>query len=218
MPGDLALLAPHLVFEQLPLRRVFETPNKPIKNVFFLTAGIASVVASTVENKPIEVGIIGREGMSGMAVVMGNHRAPYETYIQVAGEGWRIATENLRDAIDKSTTMRATLLKFVQAFMVQTAHTAIANGRATLEQRLARWALMAHDRLDGNDLPLTHEFLSLMLSVRRAGVTETLQTLESEGVIRSARGMITVIDRPALKRLAGGYYGLPEAELKRLLS
>ena len=102
--------------------------------------------------------------------------------------------------------------------MIQTAHTAIANARGKLEQRLARWLLMAHDRLDGDELPLTHEFLALMLGVRRAGVTESVANLESEGMIRARRGRITVKNRPSLEKRAAGFYGIPEAEHRRLIT
>jgi CRP-like cAMP-binding protein len=124
----------------------------------------------------------------------------------------------LREALNASPTLRIFLLKFVQTFMVQTAHTAIANGRATVEQRLARWLLMARDRLDGDELPLTHEFLALMLAVRRPGVTEALQKLEGRRLLRAERGRITICDRKGLEKIAGALYGAPEAELRRLLN
>jgi CRP-like cAMP-binding protein len=126
--------------------------------------------------------------------------------------------QNFRAAMDNSDTLQPALLKFVQAFMVQTAYTATANGRATLTERLARWLVMAHDRVEGDDLPLTHDFLSLMLGVRRAGVTTTLHDLASKGLIGSKRGMITVVDREGLEEVAGGYYGVPEAEWQRLMN
>jgi CRP-like cAMP-binding protein len=101
--------------------------------------------------------------------------------------------------------------------MLQTAHTAIANARATIEARLARWILMAHDRLDAVSLPLTHEFLALILGVRRAGVTEALHALEAQKLIRSARGQVVVLNRKGIERKAGDAYGGPEAELRRLI-
>ena len=101
--------------------------------------------------------------------------------------------------------------------MVQTAQTAISNARAKLNERLARWILMADDRIDGSRLPLTHEFLSLMLGVRRAGVTEALHALESEGLIRASRGEIIVRSRKGIERRAGDSYGIPEAEFRRLI-
>jgi CRP-like cAMP-binding protein len=109
------------------------------------------------------------------------------------------------------------LLAFTQSFVVQTAQTALANARGNVESRLARWLLMAHDRLDGNELDLTHEFLALMLGVRRAGVTTALQKLESDGLVVAKRGLIVVEDRAGLVRLADRLYGVAEAEYRRLI-
>jgi CRP-like cAMP-binding protein len=214
---DLGLLAPHLRGVTLPLRQDLEKPNKRIDDVYFIDEGIASVVAVQ-KHERVEVGLIGCEGMSGTSVVLGDRRSPHSTYIQVAGSGQRVAVENLRRAMSASASLNGTLLRYVQAFMVQTAHTAIANARARLDQRLARWLLMAHDRVRGDTLPLTHEFLSLMLGVRRAGVTEALQLLASRGFIKSGRGEINVLNRRALERTAGELYGVPEAEMRRLMA
>jgi CRP-like cAMP-binding protein len=216
--GDLSLLTPHLESLPVEVRHSIEEIGKPIKNIYFMDEGIASVVATGAGGKEIEVGLIGREGMSGIAVVLGTDRAPHKVYIQARGRAQRIEAGALREALEKSATMRPFMLKFVQTFMVQTAHTAFANGRATLEQRLARWMLMARDRLDGDALPLTHEFLSLMLAVRRPGVTEAVKKLERRGLLRASRGQILLLDRKGLEKTAGGFYGAPEAELKRLLN
>jgi CRP-like cAMP-binding protein len=137
--------------------------------------------------------------------------------LQVAGEGQHIPAAMLRKALEKSKTLHGLLLKYVQTFMVQTSHTAIANARATVDERLARWILMAHDRIPGHMLPLTHEFLGLMLGVRRAGVTEALQNLSSHRLIKNRRGEIEVLNRKGLERIAGDLYGTPEAEYRRLI-
>jgi len=136
---------------------------------------------------------------------------------EVGSRRYRLPVATLRELIAKSSTLRDLLLRFVQAFMVQTAHTAIANARGTLTERLARWLLMAHDRVPGNEIALTHEFLSLMMAVRRPGVTEALQSLEGAGLIQCARSRITVLDRKGIEKVAGAYYGVPEAEYRRLM-
>ena len=195
---DLHLLQAHLAPVTLALGQVLETPDKRVDAVYFPEAGFASVVAVQKGDTKVEVGLIGREGMTGLTIVLGNHRAPHETYMQAAGRGQCIKTPALRKA------MQGLLLKYVQVFMVQTAHTAVANARAKIEARLARWILMAHDRLDGTSLPLTHEFLSLMLGVRRAGVTEALHALEALKLIRSGRGQIVVLNRKGIERSFGG--------------
>jgi CRP-like cAMP-binding protein len=215
-PGELELVAPHLESLAVARRHSIEESHRPIQHVYFMEHGIVSVVA-TGHDTEIEVGLIGREGMTGIVVLMGNHRSPHKVYVQVAGAANRIGVKQFREAVNASATLRFRLLKFAQSFMVQTAHTAIANGRANLEQRLARWMLMAHDRVDGDGFALTHEFIALMLGVRRAGVTVALNALEKRGLLRADRGVVTLVNRKGLEKVAGRYYGVPEAELQRLM-
>jgi CRP-like cAMP-binding protein len=137
--------------------------------------------------------------------------------MQVAGSGERIPKDVFRKQLSGSETLRSVLLAFVQTFMVQTAHTAIANAHAKLPERLARWLLMAQDRVESDSLALTHEFLSLMLGVRRAGVTEAIQDLRKKNLIQSGRAHLTVLDRKGLERVAGDFYGVPEREYGRSL-
>jgi CRP-like cAMP-binding protein len=214
-PADLALLEPHLSAVDLPLRKVLERRGKAIDYVYFPEHGFASVVANGDGHRSIEVGLIGREGMTGLTVVMGLDRSPHETFIQCAGNGRRISSSQLRKAIKESATLHQAFLTYAHAFMVQTGYTAMANGRSKIEERLARWLLMAHDRVDGDKLSLTHEFLSLMLGVRRPGVTVALNLLEQTGLIARNRGTITILDRDGLRESSNGAYGAQEAELKR---
>ncbi len=214
---DLALLRPHLKPIEMAVFKEMERPNQRIDTVYFIEAGIASVVAVQPDDTKIEVGLIGPEGMSGIAVVLGGEQSPHSTYIQVAGEGLRMPASELRKAMDASGSLRSLLLKFVQVFMVQTAHTAIANARSHIDQRLARWILMAHDRTRDKTIPLTQEFLSLMLGVRRAGVTEALQNLKRQKLIDTGRSLIVVLDRKGIERVARGAYGVPENEYRRLI-
>jgi CRP-like cAMP-binding protein len=216
--SDQELLQPNLVQVSLPLRQDLEKPNKPIPDVYFMERGIASVVSRDPNGNEVEIGLVGCEGMTGCAVVLGNDRTPHSTYIQVAGEGQRISANQLRSAMQESSTMRSTFLKYVQFFTVQASHTAVANARGKLTERLARWLLMTHDRVRGNEMPLTHEFLSVMLAVRRAGVTEAIHDLASQGLITASRGHITVLNRKGLEKVAGNFYGIPEAEYRRLMN
>lgn len=214
LSSDSDLMRPLLSAVPLPLRYELEQPGRPIRYAYFVDEGIASVVA-VANSKRIEVGLIGREGMSGLAVLLGASRSPHSTYMQVGGRGRRIAVSDLRRAIDRSKTLQSSLLRFAHSFLVQTTHTVVANGCARLEERLARWLLMAHDRHDDDRLPLTHEFLSLMLGVRRAGVTIALNELASRRLIAARRGQITVIDRKGLEAVANSFYGTPEDALRR---
>jgi CRP-like cAMP-binding protein len=215
--SDFDLLAPHLEAVTLGLRKMLEKPNKRIEDVYYPETGFASVVALQRNRKEVEVGLIGREGMTGLPIVLGNHRSPHATYIEVAGKGHSISASQLRQAMQESLSLRASLLKFVQAFGVQTSHTAICNARSKLDERLAHWLLMAQDRVQGDILPLTHEFLSVMLGVRRPGVTVALKALRERGLISYRRGEITIKDRNGVARVAGDAYGTPESEYRRLI-
>jgi CRP-like cAMP-binding protein len=215
--GDRALLQPHLERVKLPVRRPLEKPNTPIRDIFFVETGIVSVVALQPGGTAVEIGIIGYEGMSGAPVLLGSGQSPHSTYIQISATAQRIGADEFRKALDISPSLRAALLRFVQAFVTQASHTAIANARATLHQRLARWLLMAHDRVPGDTVPLTHEFLALMLAVRRAGVTTALHAFKAKNLIQTRRGEITILDREEIEKIAGHYYGVPEAEYRRLV-
>jgi CRP-like cAMP-binding protein len=124
----------------------------------------------------------------------------------------------LSSALETSATLRTLLLRYSQAFSIQVAFTALCNGRYTIEERLSRWLLMCHDRVDGDTIPVTHDFLALMLGVRRAGVTIALQILEGDHILKATRGRIEIRDRAELLQTAGGSYGLPEAEYERLMA
>jgi len=215
---DWALVSPHLETIALKERQVVEVPNKPITHVYFVETGVVSVVAVNEEDHRIEVGVIGKEGMTGVPLVLGDDRAQHSAYMQIGGNGRRMPAAAFLDALGRSESLRSLMMKSAQAFMIQTAHTALANGRAKLEERLARWLLMAHDRLDSDSVPLTHEFLAVMLGVRRAGVTVALHSFERRGLITTKRGQLTLVDRTGIEKVAGSFYGIPEAELKRLMS
>jgi len=216
MPSDAALLAPHLERIELPFRFSLETAQKPITHVYFPLDGVVSVVATGPREHSIEVGIIGRDGMSGHAVLMGTDRAPNATFVQIAGHGVRIKTEMLKAMVRQSATLRDSCLTYLQAFSVQASHTALANGRGTLEQRLARWLLMAHDRMETERIRLTHELLSIMLGVQRPTVSLALKKMEVAGAIKTQRSSINIKNRALLKKTARGFYGVPEAEQERL--
>ena len=215
--ADLALLQPHLGAVPLRFRQRLQSSNKTIRNVYFPESGIASVVAvGGGECRQAEVAVVGREGMTGLPVVHGTDRSPCDVFMQVEGAGHCIGAQKLRDAIDQSSTLWRCLLRYAHAFSIQANYTALANARGCIGERLARWLLMARDRLDSDEMILTHEFLALMLGVRRAGVSEALQAFENRGLVETARGSVTIKDRDGLEECANGLYGPPEAEYDRL--
>ena len=216
--ADLALLQPHLA--RLPIKReeVLVTANQPIARVYFPESGVASIVAAIGSNRPTEVGIFGREGVSATCLLLGSDRSPHQTFIQVGdGVALRIDTGPYLDAIRRSETLRTSLLRFVQAMLVQAAQSTATNAYHRIESRLARWLLMCHDRVDGDEIPLTHEFIGMMIAPERSGVTVSLHILEGAGMIHSKRGRVIIRDRDKLEELAGDSYGVPEAEYRHMI-
>jgi CRP-like cAMP-binding protein len=198
---DFDLLEPHLVEVDLPVRKSLERPNRRITAAYFPEDGIASVVANGKVGSGVEVGLIGREGMTGGSVLLGADRATYDTFMQIPGDGLCMKIADLKRCAAESESLRVMILKFVHAFNVQVAHTAMINARSTL----------------GDELPLTHEFIATMLGVRRPGVTVAVHALQKDGLIQAGRGAITIVDRKGLEKKSNGAYGAAEAELGRLL-
>ena len=218
-PDDYALLEPHLERTDLSVRKVLFDAESPIERVHFPEGGVASIVIDDEGGETVELGLFGNDGMSGGPVLLGADQTPHRCFVQIdGGTSLHLSSDALLDACEQSATLRRVLLRFVHALAVQTAATASANAHYALPERLARWLLMCHDRVEGDRLPLTHEFMAQMLAVRRSGVTVTLHTLEATGAIRSTRGLVTVLDRARLREIAGDSYGTPEAEYARLIA
>lgn len=215
--NDFALLQPHLEAFDLPLQQELITPNAPVKHLYFIECGVGSITADGADGR-VEVGIVGCEGLVGaVPVLLCSDRTPHHHFMQIAGDALRISTETLSTAVDASPSLRRLLLRYVQTEIIQVRQTAYVNATYNLEPRLARWLLMCHDRVVGDDLRLKHEFMSMMLGVGRPGVTLALQNLEGAGRIRNTRGRVQVLSRELLEVLADGSYGQPEAEYARLI-
>jgi len=212
------LLQPLLERHELVFRAIIQRPHEVMEHTYFIESGLVSMIAKTSQDRQVEIAVVGREGMIGTMIVLGADRSPDGGLVQVPGMALRITTADLSNAMSANPSIRARLLLYVQAYLVQVSQTALANSRGNVEQRLARWIAMAHDRVDGDVYEQTHEFLSLMLGVRRAGVTVALHNLEGEGLIRAKRGAITILDREGLNIYANGLYGPPEREYARLLA
>lgn len=210
-------LAPSL--EHVPLRQgqVLHESLQPIEYAYFLESGMSSEIALDAGGQRIEVGCVGNEGFTGVPVILGVSSTPHRSFMESDGSAQRIRTDRLLDACRANPVLMQVLLRYVHVFMIQIAATALSDGRYNVEQRTARWLLMSHDRLMSDELPLTHDFLSLMLGVRRSSVTDALHSLEGYGAIRASRSLIVVRDRAKLESLAGGSYGLPEAEYRRVM-
>lgn len=216
-PEAFSLFAPHFEFIDLPVKHTLVEADQTTSHVCFMESGLASIVATSTDDEAVEVGHIGREGMTGEHVVLMADRTPTKTFIQVAGQGYLMPVEKLTSILLSNQGPLQTLLRYVHCNNLQLAHSALANARYSVYERLARWLLMVHDRADGDDLPLTHEFLSLMLGVRRSGVTDQIHLLEGIHAIKATRANIKILDREKLKAIADGCYGVPEYEYERLI-
>lgn len=216
-PSELEQLLPQ--FERVQVQRgdILWSVGDPLDFVYFPEAGLSSNVAVTGEGRRIEVGCFGSEGMVSTASVLGVDRATHELLVQVGGPWLRIGAEAFRDALRSSPALHELLLHYTHTVMMTVSQTAMSNGAYSVEERLARWILMAHDRLEGNDLSLTHDFLSMMLATQRSTVTLAIQALEGYGAIQAKRALITVRDRGMLCDLAGSSYGPAEATYERLI-
>lgn len=196
---------------------VLERPNEPIAAILFPESAVGSIVATDGGRRRIEAGPFGAEGSSGVAVVLGADRSPHETTIQVAGDAYRIGSAEFQRLLEQSPALKSVMLRYALALSIQTVHTVLAASHGVLEVRLARWILMIHDRVEGDELWLTHDFMAMMLGVRRPGVTTTIHELEGHSLIRSKRGYLLVRNRAGLEKLCGGLYGGPEEAYDRLL-
>ncbi|WP_121114355.1 Crp/Fnr family transcriptional regulator [Croceibacterium ferulae] len=215
---DLALIVPHLSRVKLVRKQVLVIPNEPVEHVYFPEGGIASIVSDMARSGRTETGIFGREGVSATCLLLGTDRTPHESFMQVGDStALRIDAARYLDLVQHNASIRTVLLRYVQTALIQAAQSTATNAQFRVEARLARWLLMCHDRIDGDEIELTHEFMSMMNSADRSGVTVTLHIMEGAGLIRSLRGRVVIRDREKLEELAGDSYGVPEAEYRRLI-
>lgn len=211
-------LFPHL--EHVELRRgdVLHEAGVRMSHVYFPYSGTISVVAQMEDGNQAEVGVVGREGMLGLPLLLGTDTAPLKAYTQVSGGAIRMTAETFVEEVGRRAGLYALLLRYTQAFFVQTAQTAACNRLHPMEERLAKWLLTTRDLAESDDLDLTHEFVAVMLGVRRAGVTEALGALRSEGLIDHSRGRIQLLDVEGLGRKSCECYTVVREEYERLVA
>ena len=212
-PAELGQLRPLLTRVQLVNGQTLHEAGERIGQVFFVEQGFVSMVAEADSgNAGTEVGLIGREGMVGLPALLGSQVASFNrAMMQMPGSALRMSASALRDSLDALPILRRLLFQALEVSMAQVAQTAACNSQHTVAQRLARWLLMAHDRVDGDELLLRQDFLAKMLGVRRAGVAGALAWLQATGVISRRRGRILVCDRVGLEAAACGCYGRVQA-------
>lgn len=216
--ADFALLAPHLERVPFAVGDEIAATGERIAWVHFPEAGIAGILDHTEGDRRLAIGLVGLEGMLGWPLVLGEERWPHDVAMRAeAGTAIRIAAPALAAALDGSATLRRTLLRFAQVFGVQVGQSVCSALIHPVDRRMARWILLYHDRVEGDEICLTHEEFRLMLGVRRSSVTDALHKLEAERAVRGLRGRVVVRDRARLLELAGGTYGAPEAAYRRLI-
>jgi CRP-like cAMP-binding protein len=216
-PRDFDALGAHLEPVALPHKQTLSNPGAPIEHVYFPEVGMVSLV-QPLPGGMIEVGMIGNEGFVGVPVLLGADASPLEAMVQIPGSALRMQAGAFREETARSTALLGVLLRYAEALQVQVSFSAACNGRHPLPERLARWLLVAaRDRAPSDELPLGHEFLSMMLGVRRAGVTVALGGLKAAGLVRNSNGRVTIIDRPGLEAAACGCYRAVRNEYETLL-
>lgn len=189
-----------------------------IDYVYFPVSGIISAMTVMEDGRAIEVATIGNEGLVGLSAFLGSEESPYEVMVQVQGQALRMPAHTLRKEAGSNSPLRQVLLAYYTAFSVQVSYSVACNGLHKVEERCCRWLLMTQDRVGSNVLPLTHEFLAIMLGVRRASVTDVLSPLQQRGLIRNGRGTIEIIDRAGLEAKACECYGAINQEFSRQFS
>ena len=202
----------------LPQKQTLSSPGTSIDHVYFPQEGMVSLVQPLEDGTTIEVGMIGNEGLVGTPVLLGADSSPLEAMVQIPGSALRMPVSAFREEVGRRAGFLGVLLRCAQALHVQVLLTAACNGRHTVPERLARWLLTAHDRSISDQLPLSHEFLSQMLGVRRAGVTVALGTLKVAGLIRNSHAQVHIIDRLGLEAASCDCYSTVKDEYARLLS
>jgi CRP-like cAMP-binding protein len=213
---DYEALAPQLTQVDLTLKQTLLVPHQRVSHVYFIETGMVSLIAEADGSEAIEVGLIGNEGMTDQVLESGD-TAFLRSIVQMAGSALAVEADEYVRWIDDHPSALKLVARYLQALAAQTSFTALANGSFTIEERLARWLLMSFDRSGGIEVPLVHEFISMMLAVRRSGVTTAMHVLEGEGAIKNSRGHIQLRDREILRSLSHGSYGGPEREYERLL-
>ncbi len=203
LPADvLAGLMPKLSPVSLALRQILYNPDAEIEAVYFPDSAVISLVASFEDGMQVEVGLVGREGMLGVPLLSGVNTPYIESMVQMPGTALRMNAKDFHLEVEVNAPFRRLLLRYNEALQAQVMQTAACNGLHALERRLARWLLMAHDRASGDELPLTQEFIAMMLGAHRPSVTLSAGALQKIGVIKFASGRITVLDRRGLEAAA----------------
>jgi CRP-like cAMP-binding protein len=214
--ADLDRIRPFVQPVALRQRQILHEAGAAIKDVYFIEDGLVSVLTTMADGAAIEVRMVGREGVAGFPYLLGTEILPQQVIVQVRGSALRISAATLRAEFERRGVLRCIVLRFVNAAYAMTSQTAACNRLHSVEQRCARWLLDASDRIGSDTMPMTHEFLSSLLGVRRSGVTVTAGRLQRSGLIRYHRGHLSIVDRQKLERLTCECYQLDRDQFQQL--
>jgi CRP-like cAMP-binding protein len=202
------IIRPHLKFVNFSHHRTLHEPHRALKYVHFPNEGLISLVVEVENGKSVEAGLLGKEGVAGMPGVLGLSRSPLREIVQIAGSGVRISLAALKEILRSTPELRASLNLFAAGLAMQVAQTAACNRLHKIEERLARWLLIAQDRLDSGLILITHDFLATMLGTDRPSVTFAAGILQRSNVLEYRRGAVTVLNRKKLEELACECYSV----------
>jgi len=216
--NDFDRICTGLELVSLEFRQVLMEPHRTIEYVHFPEDLVVSVLGLMDDGSAVETATVGNEGMAGVPVYLGAMQMAGHSFVQIAGNAYRMPASASREEVRRGSELAQILGRYVQALFTLVAQSSACNRKHSTEQRCARWLLMTHDRVGADEFPLTHEFLSHMLGVRRASVTLAMQILKRAGVIDYARGIVTVLDRAGLEEAACECYRIVRDEYDRLLT
>lgn len=212
-------IRPKLQIEDVGLKQVLYEPAGPIESLYFPVNSVASILTTLTDGPAVEVATVGNEGMVGSQIVLGSDTMPARglAQVQVPGRMWRMDRESFASVLTETDPFRDVMQRYVQALFAQITQQVACNALHSVEERCCRWLLLTHDRVGNDTFPITHEFLSQMLGVRRASVTLAASTLQQAGLIEYRRGQLTVVDREGLEDVACECYQVLRDEFDRLL-
>ena len=208
---------PQLELVEMPLGQVLYESGTNLKHVYFPTTAIVSLLYVMENGTSAEIAVVGNEGLVGISLFMGGESTPSRAVVQSAGHGFRLKAQLMKDEFNRAGPVMHLLLRYTQALITQMAQTAVCNRHHSLDQQLCRWLLLSLDRMKGLELVMTQELIANMLGVRREGVTEAAHKLQETGLIRYARGHISVLDRKGLEKRVCECYAVVKKEYDRLL-
>jgi CRP-like cAMP-binding protein len=201
-------IRPHLEYLRLPHHRSLHEPHQKLRFVHFLNQGLISLVVEMKDGRTVEAGIVGNEGAAGIAAAVGLTRAPLREIVQIAGDGFRVRVVQFREALQSTPQLRNILGRYIMVMGMQVAQTAACNRLHLIEQRLARWLLMAQDQVHSGSLPITHDFLATMLGTDRPSLTVAAGVMQRLQLISYTRGSVKILERRKLENFACECYGI----------